>query len=282
MIRPDQWRGRRLAVATRHGKARALRIPLRRVLGARVFTPRDLDTDALGTFSGEIARTAPPLATAAQKARLALQAAPAAFAALASEASFGPDPVLGFVPLHHEWLVCVPAAAPAVVIAVGLATHATQFARHDLSADGVADADWLARTRFPEHALILRAQSEPARLWRALRSHTALDAALQAARDTGAALQLETDMRAHLNPLRMQHLRRLGMHLALRLATACPDCGAAGFGLQAFNAGLPCRICGSPTEQIGSERHGCAWCGHQRVQPRAGCADPSCCPQCNP
>ena len=50
MIRPQDWCGRWLAVATRHGKARALRAPLRRVLGVRLCTPRDLDTDALGTF----------------------------------------------------------------------------------------------------------------------------------------------------------------------------------------------------------------------------------------
>jgi hypothetical protein len=233
-------------------------------------------------LSGEIARTAPPLATAAHKARLALRAAPAAYAALASEASFGPDPVLGFVPLHHEWLVCVPAVAPQVVIAVGLATHATQFARCDLAAGRLPDAAWLAQARFPEHALIVRALTDPPRLWKALHSHAALHAALQAARSTGAALQLETHMRAHLNLLRMQQLRRLGMRMAQRLETACPDCAAAGFGLQALSTGLPCQICGSPTEQIGSERHGCAWCGCERVLPRAGTADPAYCPRCNP
>lgn len=282
MIRPAQWRGRSLAVATRHGKARALRVPLRRVLGARVFTPRDLDTDALGTFSGEIARTAPPLVTAAHKARLALRAAPEAFAALASEASFGPDPVLGFVPLHHEWLVCVPAVAPQVVIAVGLASHATQFALCDLVEGRPPDAAWLAQARFPEHALILRALTDPPRMWKALRSHAALLAAWQVANSKGTKLQVETDMRAHLNPLRMRQLCRLSMRLAQRLETACPDCAAACFGLQSLSTGLPCRVCGSTTAAIGSERHGCPWCGCTRVLQRAGTADPACCPRCNP
>jgi hypothetical protein len=107
---PQDWRGRWLAVATRHGKARALRSPLRCVLGVRLCAPRDLGTDALGTFTGEIPRTQPPLCTAAAKA----------CQALASEGSVGPDPMLGYVPLHRKWLVYVTASAPQATIVVGL------------------------------------------------------------------------------------------------------------------------------------------------------------------
>ena len=143
MIRPQDWCGRRTAVATRHGTARALRAPLRRVLGARLCMPRDLDTDALGTFTSGIARTQPPLRIAAAKACLPLAAAPGALAVLASETSFGPDPVLVYVSLHQEWLVCVPASAPQVVIAVGLATHTTQFAHRPFAEDETFSDDFL-------------------------------------------------------------------------------------------------------------------------------------------
>ena len=282
MIRPQDWCGRWLAVATRHGKARALRAPLRRVLGVRLCTPRDLDTDALGTFTGEIARTQPPLRTAAAKARLALTTAPGALAVLASEASFGPDPVLGYVPLHQEWLVCVPASAPQVVIAVGLATHTAQFAHRPLAEDETPSEDFLHAAGFPAHALILRAQTDPPRFWKALRSRAALDAALAQARNCAVPLRLETDMRAHLNPTRMVQLARLGVRMAQRLASACPRCGGAGFGLEELLLGLPCAVCDAPTAQVGSERHTCPWCAHTVIHTRTGQADPAHCPICNP
>ena len=50
MIRPHGCRRRWLTAVTRHGKAHALRTALRRTVGVRPFTPRDLDTDALRTF----------------------------------------------------------------------------------------------------------------------------------------------------------------------------------------------------------------------------------------
>ncbi len=282
MIRPQDWRGRRLAVATRHGKARALRVPLHRVLGVRLSTPRDLDTDALGTFTGEIPRTQAPREAAAAKARLALNATPRVFAVLASEASFGPDPVLGVVPLHHEWLVCVTAEAPEVVISVGLATHMTQFAYCNLLPGRDPPEDFLRSTGFPAHALILRAMTEPPQFWKALRSRAALAAALADASALHAPLRLETDMRAHLNPTRMAHLGRLGVHLGQRLTQPCPACGSSGFGFKELLPGLPCAICDAPTVQVGSERHTCPWCAHTVIHTHTGQADPTYCPICNP
>jgi hypothetical protein len=46
----------RIALATMHEKERALGPAFRRVLGADVVAVPELDTDALGTFSGEVPR----------------------------------------------------------------------------------------------------------------------------------------------------------------------------------------------------------------------------------
>jgi len=63
----------------------------------RVVVPAGLDTDGLGTFTGEVERPAPPRETALLKARLAIETTGLP-RALASEGSFGPHPALGFVP----------------------------------------------------------------------------------------------------------------------------------------------------------------------------------------
>jgi hypothetical protein len=56
-----------------HGKAAALQPRCPR-LQARLVAAEGIDTDALGTFSGEIPRRLSPLDTAVAKARLAMAA----------------------------------------------------------------------------------------------------------------------------------------------------------------------------------------------------------------
>ena len=91
-------------VATRHGKARALRIPLRRLAGVRLRTPRDLPTDAFGSFCGARPRTLSALEAVRAKACLAI-AVSGVPRALASEGSFGGDPACGLLAVHQELLV---------------------------------------------------------------------------------------------------------------------------------------------------------------------------------
>src|SRR5258705_318799 len=46
----------RIGLATMHAKERAIAPPFRRLIGAEVVVAPQLDTDELGTFSGEVAR----------------------------------------------------------------------------------------------------------------------------------------------------------------------------------------------------------------------------------
>ena len=100
---PAAYAGRRIAVGTRHGKQDQLGPAFREVLGADLVVPPDLDTDRFGTFSGEIPRTMPAADAARAKARLAMSITGLPFG-LASEASYGPLPGLGW-PGHEEILL---------------------------------------------------------------------------------------------------------------------------------------------------------------------------------
>lgn len=280
------YAGAQIALATLHGKADAL-APAFAVLGARLVVAEGVDTDRLGTFSGEIPRTLPALDTAVAKARLAM-AATGLPLGLATEGSFGPDPVLGLLPLHREIAVLVDDAR-GLVVHERLDTHETNHAGCTLRAGETLDDARLRRWGFPAHALIVRGEpwmpGQP--VFKGILERDALQAAIAAcasASPTGE-VRVDTDMRAHLNPTRMRQIAVLGERLALRLGTACPACAAPGFGRVDLVAGLPCLGCGTPTARTLAEVHACAACAHREQRPRADGllhADPAHCDLCNP
>lgn len=280
------YHGVAIAVATLHGKAGAL-APAFATVGARLQLAAGVDTDALGTFSGEVPRTQSPLDTAIAKARLGMRATGLAVG-IATEGSFGPDPVLGFVPLHRELIVLVDDRLGSVVVETA-ATHDTNFDGRTLAAGETPTAHDLARWRFPSHALIVR--PEPlvgaVAIHKGLQDADALQRAIDAARRASPSghVRVETDMRAHLNPTRLGHLTALGERLVERLACLCASCGAPGFGLVDRRPGLACAGCGLPTGLARAEVHGCPACGMLAERPRADglvAADPAHCDHCNP
>ena len=274
----------RVALATLHGKAAAL-APGLRTLGLGLVDAA-VDTDALGTFAGDIERPAPAREVVVRKARLGM-AATGLPLGLASEASFGPDPVIGVVPLHVEWLAFVDDVHGQVLV-LEAATHETNW--QSKAVRGIAEAEaMLGACGFPDHAVLVRPNRwvPGAPILKGLRERAAVASAIAAAAVASAdgMARIDTDMRAHMNPTRMRQIASLGERLATRLATPCPACHSPGFGVIGANPGLPCSDCGTPTERILNERHGCGVCGHAEVRPRSdglAWADPGTCPVCNP
>lgn len=274
----------RVALATLHGKADPLGPPLA-AIGLELVTIA-VDTDVLGTFSGEVERKLGPRETVLAKARLGMQASGLPLG-IATEASFGPDPVHGFLPWHHEVLGFVDEIHGQVLL--------LEESSHDTNWQSMAVADPAAAERllvssgFPEHALLVR-PNQPREGQPVTKGLSDRDRVNQAIREMAACsgdglARIETDMRAHMNPSRRRLLRRLGERLATRLASPCPSCGAPGFGLVRSLPGLPCSDCGIPTGLMRGEIHGCAACGHASEQARAdglSAADPGACPACNP
>jgi hypothetical protein len=280
------YAGAAIAIATLHGKAGAL-APAFAAVGARLVPAEDVDTDALGTFSGEIPRRLPPLDTAIEKARLGMRATGLPLG-LATEGSFGPDPVLGFVPLHREIAVLVDDTR-GLVIAESLASHETNLAGRTIAAADALDDAELTRWKFPSHALIVRAEpaSPDALVRKGLRDRVALDRAIAEclAASPEGRVRVETDMRAHLNPSRMARIAELAERLVHRLGSRCPQCDAPGFGPTGSEPGLPCSDCGAPTAMIRAEIHACTACGAREARPRGDGrthADPAHCDLCNP
>ncbi|MCP9828222.1 hypothetical protein KBZ19_06945 [Synechococcus sp. L2F] len=278
--------GRRVSLATCHGKERVMARPLRRALGVELVLAAGFDTDSLGTFCGERPRPADAATTCRLKAEAGM-AATGLDLGLASEGSFGPHPALPFLPLATEWMTWVDRRHD-LVITERLSGCRTNF-DHCTAAPGTPLEAWLTRIGFPRHAVIVRPHQPGAEpflrkgVCGAAELTQAIHQASTASAD-GLAL-VETDMRAHCNPTRMASIRALTFRLARRIATPCPACGAPGWGPLESLPGLPCGWCGSPTSLLRAERFGCVRCEASEEHPRRDGllqADPQHCPYCNP
>lgn len=280
---PDAYRGCTVVFGTMHGKHRQVAPPFAEILGASVTAPPGLDTDRFGTFTGEIPRTSTPVEAARAKARLAITRTGTPYA-LASEASYGPLPGVGW-PGHEELLLFLDDTR-GIEIIEGRRSLAIPGNSHRVSGHA-ALAPEIYMFGSPPQALIVRpAEGGAARdIVKGITHTDRLTAAIAAAAATstdGHAL-VEPDLRAHHNPTRRAVLSELGATLANRIATACPDCGTPGYGRVDTEPGLPCRWCGTPTERIRADIHGCARCPHRHTVPRPETTtEPSWCPDCNP
>jgi hypothetical protein len=272
---PDHpYAGRRAALATQHGKARALAPPLARRVGLIV---RDIaiDTDAFGTFTGSVARTGTAAESALAKARAGMAAAGLDLG-LASEGSFGPHPWLPFGAGGVETLAFIDAQR-GLELTLSSVSRRTNFA-HLAVAAGEDIAPFLERVGFPAHALVVK-DPDGAVLATGVTDMAAL------ATLAWPGNRLETDMRAHVNPTRMAAIRVIGSRLAARLAALCPDCGSPGWGQVDVLRGLPCSACGQPTQKIMAIINGCGACDAQQTLPRPDgvtAASPASCDWCNP
>jgi ribosomal protein S27AE len=57
-------------------------------------------------------------------------------------------------------------------------------------------------------------------------------------------------MRAHANPTRMKNIKKATEDLISKLHKFCPNCGAPGFIVSERVKGLPCELCGLPSDIV--------------------------------
>lgn len=276
------YRGRWAAIATMHGKERAIAPVLCGWFDMALTTVPGVDTDAFGTFTGEVPRQGTMLDAARAKAQLAI-ARTGASIGIGSEGAFGPDPELPLMASGRELLVLREAATGHEIVV--MRRTRTNFDYVTVGPGDPIDA-FLGRIGFPDHAVVVRAdRPDGLPATKGLTRHEEVAASLQAVFETNGRARIETDMRAHLNPSRMGSIARLARALAARTARCCPSCGLPGFGITGVERGLPCRDCGAPTRRIRAEVHACASCGYWTLRKQRAStfrAEPSCCDSCNP
>ena len=273
-----------VVLATMHGKERAIGPALESQLGMGVVVPPGIDTDTLGTFTGEIPRAGSMRDAALAKARLGMRLANVRIG-IASEGSFGPHPAIPLIAAATELLLLIDAGR-GIIITEHLLTERTNF-DHIVVAPDEDLQPFLARVGFPSHAVIVRPNIGSGPIHKGIIAPDVVNRLVRevspASRDGKA--RVETDMRAHLNPSRMKEIARLAEKFARRLATLCPACGTPGFGIVKSEPGLPCGECGAETELVKTLVSGCASCQFTESKPRADglhFATAAQCPECNP
>jgi len=280
----SRYEGRQAVLATKHGKERVIGPALAATAGLRVIVAPEIDTDQLGTFTGEVERPGPAFDVAVAKARLGMERSGLRIG-IASEGSFGPHLAAPFISAGLELIVCVDDEL-GITVHEELLTEVTNAAHLDVRPDDPLDP-WLARVGFPEHALIVQPRDGQGRAVKGIADRSELRRQIRdAAGASGDGMaRIETDLRADRNPTRMRAIGEVAERLGRRLAATCPSCASPGFGVEELIPGLPCGACAWPTDRTLAVRRSCPHCPYERDEPRPDgrtTADPGTCARCNP
>ena len=280
---PSIYAESRVALLTQHGKEGVIASVLDTALGCRVERVTGYDTDLLGTFTRDIPRAGMQLEAARKKARIGMQLSGLSLG-LASEGSFGADPFAGMFPWNVEFLIFIDdeRGLEVVGVAQGAASLSQQLTHNWAAAEAFAK-----QAGFPAHHLVVRPEGEDdPRMRKGIATWEELQAAFAWALAASASgrVSVETDVRAHANPTRMDNIRLAAEDLAKKLNSLCPSCGTPGFWIVERVDGLPCEACGAPTRETRAEVYGCLKCAHRETRERADrqYADPGRCGYCNP
>jgi len=276
------YNSRRAVMSTKHDKLRLIAPSLALRVGL-IVDAVTVDTDQLGTFTGDISRAGSPWDTAVAKARLGMHAANRTIG-IASEGSIGPHPSAPFINAAVELVVLVD---DELGIVIGEAE--TGFDIITVSAEVAVDDDideLLERGRFPAHAMTVRPADGPLQpIYKGIRTRQELGQAIRqcAAASANVRARVETDLRAHQCPTRRPIIARAADRLAVRLASCCPECNTPGWGTVRLEYGLPCEHCDREVPIARADVFGCATCRATLLVHRGQrFADPARCEWCNP
>ena len=274
---------RDLIIATKHQKEKVIAPIVEHALGVRCFVTGSLDTDLLGTFSGEVERTDDPITAARKKCQMALEQTDATLA-IASEGSFGPHPSLFFVAADEEFLLFMDRENDLEIIVREISTS-TNFNKKAISTREELDA-FAQLVGFPSHGLILKSNANDHQdLVKGIQDWQQLYQAFAQRIAHSSSVYVETDMRAFCNPTRMRVIENATIKLVEKIKSVCPNCSTPGFGITDHREGLPCSWCGAPTRSTLSYVYSCAKCSFTREEKYPNGKreeEPMYCDRCNP
>ncbi len=277
------FRGRRLLIATKHGKEKVIAPILEKELGVKCFVDSGFNTDVFGTFTGEIDRINDPITTVRNKCLMAMELNNCDLA-IASEGSFGSHPAIFFLPADDEKLFFIDKRNELEIIVNEISLE-TNFNGSDIFDErqlmGFAEA-----AKFPSHGLIIRkAKTDYSEIYKGILDWKTLSEAFNHFISTYGMAYVETDMRALYNPSRMKVIENATRTLVAKINSLCPECSTPGFGITSKRQGLPCSFCGSPTRSTLSYIYTCIKCTFSKVEMyphNKTCEEPTYCDVCNP
>ncbi|MCY7402549.1 MAG: hypothetical protein LH477_16630 [Nocardioides sp.] len=286
---PDghELRGMGAAVATKHDKTATIARALSGPAGLWLQTAA-VDTDTLGTFTGETPRSGTPRATVIAKARWACRHSGLDLG-IGSEGSFFPHPEVGLITMQIEHVALTQASTGLIVIgtAIGGAPWAlnrtlTRADNLDAFSEVLASGTQRLIVRPDTRSLTDHSEAITKGIATTERLRTAVNEAIRHSESDRAIV--ESDLRAHHCSPRRDLIQTAARDLAHRLATRCPTCNSPGFGHHESRTGAPCAWCGGPTATLLHHVYSCPTCLFSTIEtlPGTDAADPGTCPECNP
>lgn len=273
----------KIVLTTKHDKLRLIQPAFEQMIGCTLIEA-NLDTDQLGTFSGEIARLAPPRETAIQKARLGMIETGLPFG-IASEGSVGPDLIVPFLNSNIEHLVLVDDQRKIVIHESYRSLEITAVSAKVLPNDDLSE--FLKKADFPAHRLIVHPNTpEIKEFIKGIGTLEDLVMAIEkcASMSPDGVAVVESDLRAMYSPSRQRNIEHAAQALARRVSQLCPDCQVPGWGQVGYEKGVKCTECGFINlEAVRQEILGCISCEYRELGTIIATElDPAKCQFCNP
>lgn len=279
------FKGRRLVVATMHGKEKIIVPIIEKFLAVEIIVSKNLNTDKFGTFTGEIERTDDQLVTARKKALAAMEYEQVDLG-IASEGVFDSHPINPVIQSNLELILLIDRKNNFEVRG-HFQTAETNMAGSYISSKEEA-LSFARKIGFPEHGVILRT-TKNGRLGIEKDIHSEEELANKVSqrlsRPFVKQLFIETDMRSHKNPTRNIAIKKATEDLIKNIYSICPHCQTPGFVVTKSISGLKCSVCGNETELPIYDVYLCQMCSYQkkvRSNIAKKLADPQYCDYCNP
>ncbi|NJL40424.1 MAG: hypothetical protein HC833_22980 [Leptolyngbyaceae cyanobacterium RM1_406_9] len=281
----DLFCNRTGVLATMHRKEQAIAPILEQHLGVQVIVPEGFNTDEFGTFTRDIERSGDQRNAARLKAERAM-ALTGLTLAIASEGSFGPHPAMPFVACDQEIVLLSDRTHHLEIVGQAISTE-TNYSQKSIKSLESAFT-FAQQVGFPTHGLVAMSEAQPTRssqIIKGIMEEAQLTEAVDWLLKKFGQAHLETDMRAMYNPMRMKVIAQAAEDLVHKINQRCPQCGCPGFAAAERKVGLPCALCGSPTNSTLALVHRCIKCDFSNVTyfPNGQeFADPTYCFRCNP
>lgn len=284
---PVCLRGKHAVLATMHKKERVIGPILETELGIHLSVPEGFDTDQFGTFTGEVERQGNQLEAARSKAEAAMALAGQSMA-VSSEGSFGPHPLIPFLPCNREVVMLVDQEYNLEIVGTALTTD-TYF-RHKVVNRFDEAVKFAESAGFPETAMVVKVKEQSVNQEDIIKGITSVEMLKEAfllclKKSADETVFIETDVRAMYNPKRMKNIEAATKDLVKHIQSLCPTCDWPGYRAVGSKKGLPCEWCRQPTDLTLSLHYACKKCGHEEDQfyPEGKeQADPGHCSYCNP
>lgn len=204
--------------------------------------------------------------------------------AIGSEGSFGAHPSLYFAAADDELMMFIDSKNDLEIVAREISME-TNFNASIINSTTEL-IEFAKRAKFPSHALIMRPSKDNySQIIKGITDQNALEKQFHDFKKNSDAVYVETDMRAHFNPTRMNVIKKTAEKLLKNIGSVCPVCQTPGFSVVKALPGLPCSWCKSPTSSTLSLLYACKKCDHKNkvlFPHQKTKEDPAYCNFCNP